>query len=261
MAPIDLQRTPSPIRSSPAACPICRTRRDRCRAPRLMMRLETQRRQLVRQRHPARLCSRHPSRCPCGFELVKAFEEWGAMRRFEKAGLPPMDRRPRRSGPLAEQEFDISSIAPKGHHRRLYLRGALAASESALCCAPGHAQTIDACNIVTAAEVTAAVGFTVDNGEHLSAKHPEFCVWSKTGKGRGGRSARVMISDAQKFGVGKTPFAGIDKKPEQGLGDKAYSVPDTRSFGSVDVECGPEGRFIPTRSSPAACPICRTPRD
>jgi hypothetical protein len=118
-----------------------------------------------------------------------------------------------------------------------YLSLAIAAIASGFCCHIAHGAPSDACAIVTAADVAAAVGFQVENGVRQSTKYADSCSWQETGAGILKRSAHLMILDAHKFEVGKTPFGGIKKEPQSGLGDDAYSVTLDREF-DINVKKG-----------------------
>ncbi|MEO7206773.1 MAG: hypothetical protein ABI356_02050 [Steroidobacteraceae bacterium] len=79
----------------------------------------------------------------------------------------------------------------------------------------------DACRLLTAAQVTTALGVQVDEGTYVDATHPEFCIWRASGKPPTmAQNVEVHFMTARQFEAPKTgPFA---KGPEAGLGDEAY---------------------------------------
>ena len=86
-----------------------------------------------------------------------------------------------------------------------------------------HAAPNDACTLLTPAQVGAALGTPVNDGEALSPTHREYCSFNETGKAGGvGRNAHISIIDEKKFTLGKTPIPRVEKMPESGLGDEAY---------------------------------------
>jgi hypothetical protein len=93
-------------------------------------------------------------------------------------------------------------------------------------CTPASAAALerasgDACKLLTAAQVTAALGVPVDEGTYVDATHPEFCVWREHGKPQmSAQNVQIHFMTARQFDAPKTgPFA---KGSENGLGDDAY---------------------------------------
>lgn len=86
-----------------------------------------------------------------------------------------------------------------------------------------HAASIDACALLTPAQVSASLGASVNDGAALSPTHREYCSFNETGKAGGaGRNVHISIIDEKMFTLGKTPISRVEKTPESGLGDEAY---------------------------------------
>jgi hypothetical protein len=79
----------------------------------------------------------------------------------------------------------------------------------------------DACKLLTAQQVSAALGVPVDEGQYEMPGHPQFCAWSEHGKpNMTAQNVRVHLMTAQQYELPKAgPFA---KGPESGVGDEAY---------------------------------------
>ena len=81
----------------------------------------------------------------------------------------------------------------------------------------------DACNLLTAAEVSAALGVEVDAGAVRIPGHPEYCIWREHGQSNAlARNVQVSLLTRQQFDIGKTPLPNVPKAPESGIGDEAY---------------------------------------
>src|SRR5690242_6998977 len=77
---------------------------------------------------------------------------------------------------------------------------------------------VDPCSLLTPAQVSAALGVTVDAGKPLGTRA---CYWRAAG-GTTGRKASLTIHSAQEFAMGKTPLRGTEKPAVSGIGDEAY---------------------------------------
>lgn len=92
-----------------------------------------------------------------------------------------------------------------------------------IACTSAQAASNDACVLLAPAQVAAALGASVNDGEPISPTHREYCSFEEAGKAGGsGRNVHISIIDERKFTLGKTAFSGIEKTPESGLGDEAY---------------------------------------
>jgi hypothetical protein len=88
----------------------------------------------------------------------------------------------------------------------------------------GAAQS-DACKLVTTAQVSAAVGFTVGDGTHVTPTFVKTCTWSASG-GTGVQTVTLLLETGAFFDGAKrqTSFAtaaGASVK-SAGLGDDSY---------------------------------------
>ncbi len=91
-----------------------------------------------------------------------------------------------------------------------------------------YAAPSDACSLVTAAQVSTALGVTVAAGK---ASVPDECELSQPGVGAGGKGVLVEIlgpmgsrTPVDRFNTAKMPVPRIVKTPASGLGDDAVYV-------------------------------------
>ncbi len=85
------------------------------------------------------------------------------------------------------------------------------------------APKIDACSMLTQAQVSAVLGVAVQPGRHIVASAPHLCGWAPSGgPSAGGKKLTVAFKTIQAFEIGKTPIQGITKTPVSGIGDDAY---------------------------------------
>jgi len=90
----------------------------------------------------------------------------------------------------------------------------------------------DACALLTAAQVSAALGTTVEAGKPLVASNPKSCGWAPPGGPKiDGRKVIVQLSTPKSFDASKTPMNGIEKTPLTGVGDDAIYI-TTPGFGT-----------------------------
>ena len=114
-----------------------------------------------------------------------------------------------------------------------------------------NADSGDACTLLSAAEVSAAIGAAVDSGQPLSPTLRQFCVFNETGKPTGlGRNAQLSILDEHRFTVGKMPIGEIQKTPESGIGDDAYWIKAKGMVYILSVKKGGHYFRIQTRTNP-----------
>jgi hypothetical protein len=76
----------------------------------------------------------------------------------------------------------------------------------------------DACSFLTTAQVSAALGITVSDGQAIV---PKLCVWGATDK-QSAKKVSLTILTMDGFAIGKTPLQGTEKPPVSGVGDDAY---------------------------------------
>lgn len=79
----------------------------------------------------------------------------------------------------------------------------------------------DACKLLTAQQVSTALGVPVDEGQYEIPGHTQFCNWSEHGKpAMTAQNVRVNFLTPQQYELPKAgPYA---KGPESGIGDEAY---------------------------------------
>lgn len=97
---------------------------------------------------------------------------------------------------------------------------------------PSHAQTGNACTLLTTAQVTAALGTAVEAGVPLVASNPTSCGWAPPGGPKiDAKKVTVQLSTLKSFEAAKKPMNGIEKTPLSGVGDDAIYV-TTPGFGT-----------------------------
>lgn len=83
----------------------------------------------------------------------------------------------------------------------------------------------DACALFTTSQVSAALGVSVNEGQHVVPSSSIVCGWSPAGGPQiGGKKLTTSVMSEHAFEVGKTPVQGIPKAPLGGVGDDAYYI-------------------------------------
>ena len=79
----------------------------------------------------------------------------------------------------------------------------------------------DACQVLSAAQVSAAVGATVEEGTHVTPTFTKTCTWIVR---NGGIIVTLNIQELAMYNAGKGPMASAsaDITPASGVGDEAY---------------------------------------
>jgi hypothetical protein len=91
--------------------------------------------------------------------------------------------------------------------------------------ASGGRSPVDACALLTQAQVSAVLGTQVEAGQRLVASSARICGWSPPGGPViDGKKVLVTLMTDRQFDLGKTPMTGITKTPVSGIGDDAYYV-------------------------------------
>jgi hypothetical protein len=81
----------------------------------------------------------------------------------------------------------------------------------------------DACALLTAPQVSSALGVSVGPGRSVMPNNTTMCTWSEQAAPAGTeRKITVSLMTAKSFENGKTPMTGITKTPVSGIGDDAY---------------------------------------
>ena len=88
------------------------------------------------------------------------------------------------------------------------------------------------CSLLTAAQVSAALGATAGEGKPVATK---LCQWTAPGQ-----KVAVTISDAQRFAYAKMPVnsPSITKTPVSGVGDEAVYGTTAGQAASITVKKG-----------------------
>ena len=97
----------------------------------------------------------------------------------------------------------------------------------------------NACLLLTTAQVTAALGTTVEAGKPIVAGSPKTCGWAPPGGPQiDGKKVVVSLQSLSSFESAKKPMEGITKLPVSGIGDGALYI-TTGGFGtSLHVKKG-----------------------
>jgi hypothetical protein len=76
----------------------------------------------------------------------------------------------------------------------------------------------DACSFLTTAQVSAALGIAVSDGQAIV---PKLCTWRVTDK-QSSKKVALTILTMDGFAIGKTPLQGTEKPAVSGVGEDAY---------------------------------------
>jgi hypothetical protein len=109
----------------------------------------------------------------------------------------------------------------------------LLASGSAAAGAP----PADACSLLTAVQVSAALGVAAGEGKAVASS---LCQWTAPGKNGGSEKVAVTIGNAQKFAMAKMPVntPSIKKTSVSGIGDDAVFGTTAGQAASINVKKG-----------------------
>lgn len=108
---------------------------------------------------------------------------------------------------------------------------------------------MDACTLLTAAEVSAALGVKVDAGKRPVENDPTLCNWRESGKPEGpARSVVVNVIEGGSFDKEKRPSRNL-KGTVSGVGDEAYFFQPSRLPVILFVNTGTVYFKVMARSS------------
>jgi hypothetical protein len=97
----------------------------------------------------------------------------------------------------------------------------------------------DACALLTAAQVSSALGAVVGPGQPIMPNHTTLCTWREQGVPAGTeRNITVSLMTVKSFDNGKTPMTGITKTPVSGVGDDAYFIEPRGMAAGLSVRKG-----------------------
>lgn len=97
----------------------------------------------------------------------------------------------------------------------------------------------DACALLSAAQVSAALGVDVNAGVPVLPTTNALCSWNDpSGPLIGGKKLTLSLMNAKVYADGKNPSSGIVKSTVRGVGDDAYSLMSTGFGASLSVKKG-----------------------
>jgi hypothetical protein len=118
----------------------------------------------------------------------------------------------------------------------------------------------DACTLLTAPQISTALGASVGSGKPILPNHTTVCTWLEQGVPEGTeRNVSVALMTPKSFEIGKTPMTGITKTPVSGLGDDAYFVEAHGMAAGLNVKKGDNYFQIRARSNPQWFKTGKTP--
>jgi hypothetical protein len=118
----------------------------------------------------------------------------------------------------------------------------------------------DACAMLTAQQLSSALGAVVGPGQPTMPNSTIFCSWSEQGvPTAGARNVSVLLMTTKSFESSKTPLQGLTKTPVSGLGDDAFFTERPGTVSSLSVKKGDSYFQIKTRSNPEWFKTGKTP--
>jgi hypothetical protein len=104
-------------------------------------------------------------------------------------------------------------------HSRLSTVATLAIATSFAIATPSAARASDdACSLLTTAQVSAALGVTVQTGRALT---PKSCIW-RDANASSSKKVTLTLLTQNMYDIGKTPLTGTEKPTLSGVGDDAF---------------------------------------
>jgi hypothetical protein len=118
----------------------------------------------------------------------------------------------------------------------------------------------DACSLLTAPQVSSALGTTVGQGQPIMPNNSSICTWTEQGgPPGGGRNVTVSLIAVKSFENGKTPLGGMTKTPVSGIGDDAYFTESKTMVAGLNVKKGDACFQVRSRSNPDWSKSGKTP--
>ncbi len=118
----------------------------------------------------------------------------------------------------------------------------------------------DACALLTAPQVSSALGASVGPGQPVIPNNTTICTWSEQGAAAStGRNVTVSLMTTKSFEAGKTPMTGITKTPVSGIGDDAYYIEPHGMAAGLSVRKGDACFQVRARSNPQWFKTGKTP--
>jgi hypothetical protein len=118
----------------------------------------------------------------------------------------------------------------------------------------------DACALLTAPQVSSALGAGVGPGQPIMPGNTTVCTWKEQGVPAGTeRNVSVSVMAVKSFENGKIPMTGITKTPVSGVGDEAYFIEPRGMAAGLSVRKGDTCFQIRARSNPTWFKTGKTP--
>jgi hypothetical protein len=119
---------------------------------------------------------------------------------------------------------------------------------------------LDACALLTASQVSSAVGAAVGSGQPIMPNNTTLCTWSEQGVPAGTeRNVTVSLMTAKSFENGRTPMTAVTKTPVSGVGDEAYFVESKGMTAGLSVRKGDTAFQVRARTNPKWFRTGKTP--
>jgi hypothetical protein len=118
----------------------------------------------------------------------------------------------------------------------------------------------DACALLTAPQVSSALGAVVGPGQPIMPTNATMCTWREQGVPAGTeRNVSVSVMAVKSFENGKIPMTGITKTPVSGVGDEAYFIEPRGMAAGLSVRKGDTCFQVRARSNPTWAKTGKTP--
>ena len=97
----------------------------------------------------------------------------------------------------------------------------------------------DACSLLTQAQVSAALGLTMDMGRRVVYNNPKMCAWAPPGGATAnGPKVTLTLVTPDAFERSKTPGNGATTTPVKGVGDEAFYITGAGTTTALSVKKG-----------------------
>ncbi|HXY32394.1 MAG TPA: hypothetical protein VEI06_16955 [Gemmatimonadaceae bacterium] len=102
-----------------------------------------------------------------------------------------------------------------------------------------HTDPNDACSLLTQAQVSAALGLTMDMGRRVVYNNPKMCAWAPPGGATAnGPKVTLTLVTSDAFDRSKTPANGATMTPVKGVGDEAFYITGAGTTTALSVRKG-----------------------
>jgi hypothetical protein len=118
----------------------------------------------------------------------------------------------------------------------------------------------DACSLLTAPQVSSALGAAVGQGHQLMPTSATVCSWTEQGGAAGSaRNVTVSLITVKSFDSAKVPVSGVTKTPVSGIGDDAYFTEPQAMTAALSVKKGDTCFQVRSRTNPDSSSTGKTP--